>query len=245
MKGVVLAGGLGQRLSALTGGANKHLLPVAGRPMIDHPIATLIDAGLSDILVVTGAQHADAIRQHLSVTPLANQAKLSLALQKEANGIAGALACAESFAAGEPVCVILGDNILQRTPARAIATFADDPAGAQIFLTRTDEPSRFAIATFEGEDPSRPITGITEKPASPASDAAVIGLYLYDHRVFNIIRSLAPSSRGELEITDVNNAYLNDGQLRHEFIEGWWIDAGTPESLARAQSLLAQQEPRA
>ncbi len=242
MKGVVLAGGRGQRLRALTHGANKHLLPVAGSPMIDHPIRTLIDAGITDILVVTGAEHERAMGEHLRSTPLADRCSLSLAPQPTPDGIAGALACAETFAAGEPVCVILGDNLLQRPPTTAINAFAADPIGAMIFLTIADDPERFAIATFEGDNPANPITDITEKPANPASNAAVIGLYLYDAEVFDTCRSLTPSPRAELEITDVNRAYLRRAALRGAFIDGWWIDAGTPESLARAQSFLAGPE---
>ncbi len=244
MKGVVLAGGRAQRLRALTHGANKHLLPIGGRPMIDHPISTLIDAGITDILVVTAGAHADAMRDYLRATPLAQRAALSLAEQANPAGIADALACAESFAAGGPLCVILGDNLLERSILPIADRFRADPTGAAILLTETDEPERFAVTRFRGDDPAGALTDIIEKPTNPPSRMCVIGVYFYDNQVFDICHDLRPSGRGELEITGVNREYLRRGSLRHELLEGWWIDAGTPESLEQAHRLLTGADRR-
>jgi len=245
MRGVVLAGGRGERMRAQTAGSNKHLLPVGGRAMIDYPIGALIDAGITDILVVTGAEHAEAMRQHLRTTPLAELAELSLAEQAGPAGIADALALAEAFAAGGPICVILGDNIFETSMAPTAARFRADPTGSLLLLTESDEPERFACVRFEQDDPAGAITEIIEKPDGAPASMIVTGIYFYDGSVFDICRAQAPSARGELEITDVNNAFVRRGQLRHERLDGWWVDAGTPESLERAERLLATREPPA
>ena len=238
--GVILAGGRGTRLGARTQATNKHLLHIAGRPMIDHAINTLTDAGLSDIAVVTGAEHADAMRERLAATPLATRARLRLATQPTPAGVADALLCAEPLVHDGPLCVLLADNLFEHSIRPHADAFAADPRGAMILLAETTTPQRFAIATFEDADRDRPIADITEKPTNPTSNAAVVGAYFYDTRVFDIARAQTPSPRAELEITDVNLAYLRDNALRHAFIDGWWIDAGAPESLRLAEQRLGQ-----
>ena len=245
MRGVVLAGGRGTRLRDRTGGANKHLLPLGGRAMIEYPIDALLGCGIDDITIVTSPEHEHDLRAHLERRSPTPGASFQIAIQRSPAGIADALGCAEAFTAGEAVCVILGDNVLER-PIRAHAeAFAQRPVGAKVLLCETDEPERFAIASFEGADPGAPIREITEKPASARGSAAVIGVYFYEAGVYDVARSLEPSARGELEITDVNRAYLSRGELAHAFIDGWWVDAGTPEGLTRAESLLRRRERRA
>ncbi|MFI4896487.1 MAG: sugar phosphate nucleotidyltransferase [Phycisphaerales bacterium JB059] len=240
MKGVLLAGGRGTRLNALSAGGNKHLVPLAGRPMIDYAIDTLLEAGLSDITLVTGDEHAPAMRRHLEQRPLPAHAAIHLARQPSPAGVADALLHAEPFVRDHPLCVLLADNLLEHAIQPHAEAFLRDPRGAMILLTESTQPQRFAVATFEDADRDRAITDLTEKPTNPTSNAAVIGLYFYDTRVFDLARDLSPSARDELEITDLNLAYLRRGELRHAFIDGWWVDAGDPESFHRAEERLTE-----
>lgn len=244
MKGVLLAGGRGSRLSALSAGGNKHLVPLAGRAMIDYAIDALLDAGLTDITVVTGDEDAQAMRHHLDQLPLPAHVTIHLARQPSPAGVADALLRAEPFVQGHPLCVLLADNLLEHSIRPHAEAFARHPRGAMVLLADTDQPQRFAIASFQDADRDRPIAGITEKPTNPTSNAAVIGLYFYDAHAFDLARDLSPSPRNELEITDLNRAYLRRGELRHAFIDGWWIDAGAPESFHRAEERLTRNPQR-
>ncbi len=236
MKGVVLAGGLGTRLSPLTRVTNKHLLPVYNRPMIFYPIETLVNAGIRDILVITGGQNAGDFLRLLSNGKDFGLHHFNYAYQEGEGGIAAALSLAEHFAAGESVCVILGDNIIQNNIQEAKRRFDAQERGAHIVLKEVPDPERFGCAEIvDGR-----IVKILEKPQHPESSYAVTGIYFYDHSVFERIGSLKPSARGELEITDINNMYLDDGTLTFSFLEGWWTDAGTFESLRRATNLVAE-----
>lgn len=236
MKGVILAGGLGTRLRPLTLVTNKHLLPVYDRPMIYYPIQCLVNAGIRDIVIVTGGEHAGDFLKLLKNGKHLGVKHLEYAYQEGEGGIADALKLAEEFADGGKICVVLGDNIIQRNICRAAGDFFTQRSGAKVMLKQVDDPQRFGVARFEDER----LVGIVEKPAKPPSDLAVTGLYFYDNDVFEICRTLKPSARGELEITDVNNAYLERGDLTFEVLEGWWTDAGTFESLHRAANLVAQ-----
>jgi glucose-1-phosphate thymidylyltransferase len=234
MKGVVLAGGLGTRLDPLTRVTNKHLLPVYNRPMIYYPLWTLINAGVEEILLVTGGNNAgDFLRL------LRNGAELGLkhlhyTYQQGEGGIAAALSLAEHFADGGKVCVVLGDNIIERNIQRAADAFRRQECGAKILLKRVSDPQRFGVPVLRGGR----VVRIVEKPRRAPSPYAVIGIYFYDSKVFDYIRELRPSKRGELEITDVNNRYIADGSMTYEILRGWWTDAGTFESLARASRLV-------
>jgi len=216
---------------------NKHLLPVYDRPMIYYPIQTLVEAGITEILLVTGGSHAGDFLRLLGNGRDFGLKHLNYTYQEGEGGIAAALGLAEDFADGAPICVILGDNILERSIRPAVARYARNGRGGLVLLKEVADPERFGVPVFEGER----IVRIEEKPTRPGSRYAVIGVYMYDARVFEIIRTLKPSGRGELEITDVNNAYLGWGELDHAFVEGWWTDAGAVESLYRAASLVAQQ----
>lgn len=249
MKGVVLAGGLGKRLEPLTRITNKHLLPVYNRPMIYYPIQTLVDAGLRDILIVTGGNHAGEFLRLLGNGEEFGLKSLGYTYQRGEGGIAAALALAEHFAAGEPVVVMLGDNIVEKsirpyverfTPPPG-AGFTAAPRGAKILLKEVEDPWRFGVAELRGDR----IVGIEEKPARPKSQYIVTGIYMYDARVFDIIRTLRPSGRGELEITDVNNAYIQSGEMSYDVLDGWWTDAGLPETLFRASALVRERELKA
>jgi glucose-1-phosphate thymidylyltransferase len=235
MKGVILAGGLGTRLLPMTRVTNKHLLPVYDRPMIYFPIQQLVHAGIRDILIVTGGDSAGDFLKLLRNGHDFGLEHVRYAYQEGEGGIAEALALAEFFAAGEPIAVILGDNIFQDSLEPAIASFRADPTGAMILLKEVDDPERFGVATVEGDR----VVEIVEKPETPVSRLAVTGCYLYDPRVFDVIKTLTPSRRGELEITDVNNRYIEWGEMRHHVVRGWWTDAGTVESLHRAAMLVA------
>jgi glucose-1-phosphate thymidylyltransferase len=236
VKGVILAGGLGTRLQPMTRVTNKHLLPVYDRPMIYYPIQQLVHAGVRDILVVTGGDSAGDFLKLLRNGGDFGLEHLRYAYQEGEGGIAEALGLAEFFAAGDPIVVILGDNIFQDSLKEAVGAFRRDPTGAMILLKEVDDPERFGVARVEGTR----VVEIVEKPAKPASRLAVTGCYLYDPRVFDVIRTLEPSKRGELEITDVNNRYIEWGALRHHRIDGWWTDAGTISSLHRASKLVAE-----
>lgn len=236
MKGVVLAGGKGTRLSPLTRITNKHLLPVFDKPMIYYPIQTLVDAGIQEILVVTGGNHAGDFLQLLSNGKEFGLKHLDYTYQEGEGGIADALKLAEHFADGDKLCVILGDNLVEKSIRSAVEDFRKQERGAKILLKEVHDAERFGVAEIAGNR----IIGIEEKPKKPKSNYAVTGFYMYDNTVFEKIRTLKPSGRGELEITDVNNAYIQEGTLTFGFLEGWWTDAGTFESLLRASNLVAE-----
>ena len=236
MKGVVLAGGLGTRLNPLTKVTNKHLLPVYDRPMIYYPIQTLVNAGIEEIMLVTGGNNAGDFLKLLGNGKEFGLKHLNYTYQEGEGGIADALRLAEHFADGEQICVVLGDNIIEGNIASAARAFRDQKLGAKILLKEVTEPQRFGVPALEGKRVIR----IEEKPISPASPYAVIGIYFYDAQVFHIINTLKPSGRGELEITDVNNAYIQTDQLTWDVLEGWWTDAGTVQSLYLANQLVAK-----
>ncbi|MDX1683523.1 MAG: sugar phosphate nucleotidyltransferase, partial [Phycisphaeraceae bacterium] len=237
MKGVVLAGGLGTRLKPLTDVTNKHLLPVYHEPMVYHPLRTLVDAGIDEILLVTGGEYAGDFLKVLQNGQTLGIGHLEYAYQAGHGGIADALKLAEDFSDGDAICVMLGDNILEQSIADAADAFREQASGARLLLKEVDDPERFGVAALEGDR----ITRIIEKPADPPSNLAVTGVYFYDADVFEICQNLKPSDRGELEITDVNNAYLQRGDLTFSRIKGWWTDAGTFDSLLRANQLVAER----
>lgn len=236
MKGVILAGGLGTRLHPLTRVTNKHLLPVYNRPMIFYPIECLVTAGITDILLVTGGGNAGDFLRLLGNGRDFGLKHLNYTYQEGEGGIADALRLAEHFVDGDRVCVVLGDNILERSIRPHVEDFADSRDGARILLKEVEDPERFGVAELAGDR----VAGIEEKPRAPRSRFAVTGIYLFDHRVFDFIRDLRPSARGELEITDVNNAYIAAGLMSYRVLEGWWTDAGTFESLHRAGVLVRE-----
>jgi glucose-1-phosphate thymidylyltransferase len=238
MKGVILAGGTGSRLFPLTRVTNKHLLPVYDKPMIYYPIQALVDAGIQDILIVTGGSSAGDFLRLLRNGKDFGLQQLNFAYQEGEGGIADALRLAEYFARGEKICVILGDNIIEGSIREAKENFDRQPSGAKILLKKVHDPERFGVPVFEGDK----IVKIEEKPKAPKSDFAVIGIYFYDSTVFNRVRTLKPSARNEFEITDVNNSYIAEGQLTHDVIDGWWTDAGTFESLWKASNLLREKQ---
>jgi len=236
MKGVVLAGGLGTRLLPLTKVTNKHLLPVYDRPMIYFPIQTLVNAGIREIMLVTGGNNAGEFLKLLGNGKEFGLQHLDYTYQEGEGGIADALRLAEYFADEEPVCVVLGDNIIERNIVRAAQAFREQKVGAKILLKEVKNPQRFGVPVLNGDR----VVRIEEKPKQPKSPYAVTGIYFYDAQVFSIIKTLKPSSRDELEITDVNNAYIQAGRLTWEVLDGWWTDAGTIESLLRANQLVAE-----
>lgn len=236
MKGIILAGGLGSRLAPLTRITNKHLLPVYDKPMIYYPIQTLINAGITDIMIVTGGNHAGDFLRLMGNGKDFGLKHLNYTYQEGEGGIADALSLAEYFADGESICVVLGDNIIEKNIIRAVEDFKKQGKGAKIMLKEVPDPERFGVAEINDDR----LVSIVEKPKHPRSNLAVIGIYLYDAEVFNIVKTLKPSDRGELEITDVNNAYVREGTMTWEMLDGWWTDAGTFESLLRASVLVAQ-----
>ena len=236
MKGVVLAGGLGTRLRPLTAITNKHLLPVYDQPMIYYPIQTLVNAGITDIMVVTGGNSAGDFLKLLGNGKAFGLKHINYTYQEGEGGIAEALSLVEHFGAGDPVCVVLGDNIIEGNIAAAVRAYRHHGKGAKIMLKKVPDPERFGVPDLDGKRVLR----IQEKPESPKSDYAVIGIYMYDGEVYDIIRTLKPSGRGELEITDVNNAYIERDEMTWEELEGWWTDAGTFESLLHASNLVAE-----
>jgi glucose-1-phosphate thymidylyltransferase len=236
VKGIVLAGGLGSRLRPLTWVTNKHLLPVYDRPMIHYPVQTLVNAGVRDIMIVTGGGNAGDFLKLLKNGRDFGLKHLNYTYQEGEGGIAAALSLCEDFADGEPVCVVLGDNVIERNIARAARSYRHQGGGAKILLKKVPDPQRFGVPELDG----RRVVRIEEKPAEPKSGYAVVGVYFYDAEVFNIIKTLKPSERGELEITDVNNAYIGRGEMTWDELEGWWTDAGTFESLLRASNLVAE-----
>ena len=235
MKGIVLAGGLGSRLRPLTSVTNKHLLPVYNQPMIYYPIQTLVNAEITDIMIVTGGNSAGDFLKLLGNGKAFGLKHLNYTYQEGEGGIAAALGLVEHFAAGDPVCVILGDNIIEGNIRDAVHAYRQQGRGAKILLKEVPDPQRFGVPVIEGTRVKR----IDEKPEVPHSQYAVVGIYMYDAKVFDIIRTLTPSGRGELEITDVNNAYIERDEMTWEELEGWWTDAGTFESLLRASNMVA------
>jgi glucose-1-phosphate thymidylyltransferase len=240
MKGVVLAGGTGSRLYPLTKITNKHLLPIYDRPMIYFPIQTLVDAGIRDILIVTGGRNSGDFLRLLANGKQFGLNHINYTYQEGEGGIADALGLAEHFADGHKICVVLGDNIIEGSIAKAAAQFREQPSGAHILLKEVPDAERFGVAEVSGGT----IAVIEEKPKHPKSNYAVTGIYMYDASVFDKIKTLVPSRRGELEITDVNNAYVREGSMTFSFLEGWWTDAGTFDSLLRATNLVAQSSHR-
>lgn len=236
MKGVILAGGLGTRLYPLTKVTNKHLLPVYDKPMIYYPIQALINAGIDDILIVTGGNNAGDFLKLLGNGKEFGLKHINYSYQEGEGGIAEALGLAEFFASGEKICVVLGDNLIEKNIRKAVEKFRKQKEGAKILLKEVPDPQRFGVAELQGDR----IVRIEEKPEKPKSQYAVIGIYLFDQEVFNFIKTLKPSDRGELEITDVNNRYIEKGLMTWDILEGWWTDAGTFESLLRANQLVAQ-----
>lgn len=237
MRGVILAGGTGSRLFPLTKVTNKHLLPVGKKPMILHPVSKMVEAGIEEILVVTGVEHMGDV-----VTLLGSgkdfKCRFTYKVQDEPGGIAQALGLAEHFCRGDKVAVHLGDNIFSDPLVPHVRAFAEQPSGARILLKEVHDPQRFGVAEIAGDK----IIGIEEKPKKPKSSLAVTGVYFYDSYVFEVIHTLKPSGRGELEITDVNNAYISRGDMTYSFMKGSWTDAGTFESLRLANEVMAAVE---
>jgi glucose-1-phosphate thymidylyltransferase len=234
MKGVVLAGGLGTRLYPLTKITNKHLLPVYDKPMIYYPIQCLVNAGITDILIVTGGNSAGDFLQLLGNGADFGLNRLNYAYQQGEGGIADALKLAQHFAEGDSICVVLGDNIIEGNIKKAVDDFKVQGTGAKIMVKEVHDPERFGVASIKDGK----VQKIVEKPKSPESNLAVIGIYIYDGNVFDICNELKPSARGELEITDVNNEYIRRGTMTCEVLKGWWTDAGTFESLYRSATLI-------
>ncbi|WP_168123913.1 sugar phosphate nucleotidyltransferase [Paenibacillus sp. HB172176] len=235
MKGIILAGGTGSRLFPLTKVTNKHLLPVGRYPMIFHAIAKLEEAGITDILIVTGKEHMGDV-----VSLLGSGAEFGLSftykVQDEAGGIAQALGLAEQFVQGDQMVVILGDNVFADGIARYVSRFKEQGRGAKLLLQKVHDPQRYGVPELRGDR----ILSIEEKPSEPKSEYAVTGIYMYDSQVFDMIRGLKPSSRGELEITDVNNAYIASEALTYDVLEQWWTDAGTHASYGKANELASK-----
>ena len=236
MKGVILAGGLGTRLHPLTKVTNKHLLPVHDKPMIYYPIQALINAGINDILIVTGGNNAGDFLKLLGNGKDFGLKHINYTYQEGEGGIAEALGLAEFFASGDKICVVLGDNIIEKNVRKAVEAFRKQRGGAKILLKEVPDPQRFGVPELRGDR----IVRVEEKPKEPKSNYAVIGIYLYDAAVFDVIKTLHPSRRGELEITDVNNRYIEKGLMTWDVLEGWRTDAGTFESLLRANTLVAE-----
>lgn len=238
LRGIILAGGLGKRLDPLTRITNKHLLPVYCKPMIYYPIQTLVDAGVRDILIVTGGNNAGDFLRLLGNGAEFGLKHINYTYQRGEGGIAEALDLAEHFAQNEKIVVILGDNLIENSIKKYVDDFMKQESGAKVLLKKVSDPERFGVAEVKGSK----IVGIQEKPKAPKTNLAVTGIYMYDWRVFEIIKTLKPSRRGELEITDVNNRYIESGQMTFDVLEGWWTDCGTFESLLRANKLVARRK---
>lgn len=236
MKGIILAGGLGKRLEPLTRITNKHLLPVYNKPMIYYPLQTLINAGIKDIMIVTGGNNAGDFLKLLGNGSEFGLKHLHYTYQRGEGGIAEALSLAEHFVDNDKMVVILGDNLFEGSIKKYVDRFTSQKGGARIVVKEVEDPHRFGVIDFR----NKKIVSIQEKPKKPKSKYAVTGIYMYDHYVFDIIRTLKPSKRGELEITDVNNAYLKKNSLCFDILEGWWTDCGTFESLFKASTLVAK-----
>lgn len=240
MKGIILAGGLGKRLEPLTRITNKHLLPVYNKPMIYYPLTTLVEAGVKDILVVTGGNNAGDFLRLLGNGSEFGLKHLNYTYQKGEGGIAEALNLAEHFAEKDKIVVILGDNLVEKSIKKHVDNFKKQKNGAKVLIKEVPDPQRFGVVTLKGKK----ITEIQEKPQKPKSNYIVTGIYMYDSQVFDIIKTLKPSRRGELEITDVNNAYIRKKQLTYDILDGWWTDAGTFNSLLKANNLAAEDKKR-
>ncbi len=237
MKGVVLAGGLGTRLRPLTRVTNKHLLPVFNKPMIFYPIQTLVDAGIDEIMLVTGGNSAGEFLRLIGNGEEFGLRHMNYTYQKTEGGIADALSLCRHFVGDDKVVVILGDNFIQGSIRAAVDAFREQPQGAKIFLKEVDNPQEFGVAVLNGDKVER----IIEKPKEPPTNLAVIGIYMYDSDVFEICNTLKPSARGELEITDVNNEYIRRGTMTYEVLDGWWADCGSFEALLRSNMLVARE----
>jgi glucose-1-phosphate thymidylyltransferase len=237
IKGVVLAGGLGSRLEPLTRITNKHLLPVFNKPMVYYSIQTLVEAGIDDIMIVTGGNNAGDFLRLLGNGQEFGLKHLQYSYQKGEGGIADALRLANHFVDNDRVIVILGDNLIEKSIREYVRNFAFQEKGAKILIKEVEEPQRFGVVELNGDR----VISIEEKPKFPKSNFVVTGIYMYDSQVFEIIKTLKPSGRGELEITDVNNAYLKKGELTYDILEGWWTDCGTFDSLLRANNLIAEK----
>lgn len=239
IKGVILAGGTGSRLWPLTKVTNKHLLAVGQKPMIYYPVEKLVSAGIKEILIVTGVEHMGDVVNLLG-SGKNFSCRFTYKVQDAAGGIAQALCLAENFAADSSIVVILGDNIFEASIAPYLKKFAAQKNGARVLLKKVPHPQRFGVAEISGGK----VIKIVEKPKKPKTNYAVTGIYFYDNSVFDTIKTLKPSGRGELEITDVNNGYINKKQLEYDIISGWWTDAGTFESLANANELVIKDPPK-
>jgi len=240
IKGIILAGGLGSRLSPLTKITNKHLLPIYDQPMIFHPLKRLVEAGITDILIVTGGQHAGEFLRLLGDGSQFGLKRINYTYQEGEGGIAQALGLARHFAEGKRMVVVLGDNIFEKSLKPYVDRFRRQKKGARVLLKKVHDPQRFGVAQLAGAH----IAGIEEKPVKPKSKLAVTGVYMYDENVFEIVKTLKPSRRGELEITDVNNAYVHANALEYDVLSGWWTDSGTFDSLLRANVLVAKQRSK-
>lgn len=239
MKGVILAGGQGTRLFPLTKATNKHLLPVGREPMVFHPIRQMVDAGITEILVVTSTDHMGDVVNCLGSGQAFN-CSLTYKVQENPGGIAHALALAENFAGGDKLCVILGDNVFEYSIDAYARNFGAQEHGARVLLKEVGDPERYGVAALDEHQ----VIEIEEKPSHPKSSLAVVGLYFYDHQVFDIIRNIEPSDRGELEITAVNNEYIRRDELQFDVCFGAWTDAGTFDSLTEANRILMENENR-
>jgi len=239
VKGIILAGGKGTRLNPLTEITNKHLLPIGKEPMIWHPVKQLVGSGINEILIITSTHHMGDVVNSLG-SGLRFGCEFTYRVQEEAGGIAHALALAEQFAQGHRIVVMLGDNIFEYSINPHIQDFKQQASGARVLLKEVGEPERFGIAALD----EKQIISIEEKPSQPKSSYAVVGCYMYDNQVFDLIREIKPSQRGELEITAVNNLYIKKGQLQHSIVQGRWTDAGTFESLQEANSILLENDNR-
>ena len=237
MKGIILAGGTGSRLFPLTKVTNKHLLPVGKKPMLLHPVEKLTEAGIEQILIITGTEHMGDVVGLLG-SGREYGCQFTFRVQDEAGGIAQALGLAENFAGDEDIVVLLGDNIFEDSITEDVRRFREQEEGARVLLKEVPDPGRYGVARVDGEQ----VVEILEKPKNPPSNLAVTGIYFYDNAVFDIIRSLEPSARGEYEITDVNNAYIDNGTMTFGRFEGWWTDAGTFPSFHLANRLVSEQE---
>lgn len=236
LRGVILAGGTGSRLKPLTKVTNKHLLPVGHKPMIYHPIEKLLGAGIDEILIVTGVEHMGDVVNLLG-SGKDFGCRFTYKVQDQAGGIAQALDLAENFAQQEPIVVILGDNIFKADLKRYVDKYRTQKNGARLLLKEVENPERFGVAEIKGDK----IISIEEKPSMPKTHLAVTGIYFYDAAVFDIIKTLKPSGRGELEVTDINNAYISKGQMEYDILQGWWSDAGTFESLRKVNKLVIEE----
>ncbi len=238
MKGIILAGGLGKRMQPLTRITNKHLLPVYNKPMIYYPLEILVEAGITEIMIVTGGNNAGDFLRLLGNGSEFGLKHINYTYQRGEGGIAEALGLCEHFADKDKVVVMLGDNLIEKSIKQYIDKFQKQDSGARILIKEVSDPERFGVVELKGDK----VILIQEKPKSPKSQYAVTGIYMYDSRVFNIIKTLKPSQRGELEITDVNNDYLKNGDLYYDVLDGWWTDCGTFESLLHANNLVSKKE---